>query len=133
MSERAPSDHWCSLCALAASGEDRLEPADGTVVGNVGEYVTVLVRPALDEVLVAPTSHAATLGELRDRSLGEFLAALRRVSVLLRAGAGTVSLAPTNDFEGAEGHLCIRVVHESPGHAATRSEDARALARRLQG
>jgi hypothetical protein len=95
------------------------------------------VRPALDEVLVAPTSHAATLGELREQSLGEFLGALRRVSLLLRAGTGTVSLSPTNEFEGAEGHLCIRVVHESPGHAAARpvdakAEDARALARRLQ-
>jgi hypothetical protein len=132
MSDGASYEQWCSLCAVGR-GEGRLAPTDGTVVGHVGDDVMVLVRPTLDEVLVAPAAHVANLGELREPSLGELLGALRRVTLLLRAGNGTVSLTPTNDVAGAAGHLCIRVVHGTPGSTARRAGDAKALARRLQG
>ena len=131
MNEPGWSDGECRLCAVAGQGGDRLEP-DGTVVKHVGEYATVLVRPELDEVLVAPSRHVVMLGALCERSLGQFLAALRRVVMLMRAGGGTVTLEPTKESVGAEGHLCVRVVHDPRDEAASRSEDARELARRLE-
>jgi hypothetical protein len=115
------------LCAAAAGAVGW--PDDAAVIDRVGDVV-VLLRPGLQEVLVAPSVHVPTLGDLSEAHQGQLLGTLRRlVSVLGAEGHGTtVERATGQDW--TSNHLCIRVLS---GHRdeATSSSDPAALAREL--
>jgi hypothetical protein len=113
--------HWdphCRLCILVTDPEARKEPIDSAVVAYIGDDVLVLVRPSSREVVVAPSEHVATLGGVRDGRLGEVVSALRRVATALETDAATVTIEPTKELVGADGHLCLRVVSNEPDRGA---------------
>ena len=129
-----PPPAACTLCAAALACSDRPvphRPAVGAdlVLAHCDGDVVVFVEPACPGALVAPRSHAGGLAWVPGGA-GPVLAALRRVSLVLResyATSGTM-IEAIADFPGAAGHVCYRVVPTAPDESLLAGVDPRVRA-----
>jgi hypothetical protein len=126
-------DHGCRLCALVPKSEHRFVPVeDPTIFDAAGEDLIALLRPDRHEVLVAPSRHVAGLSALSGRSLAKVLAALRRVALVIQLKGEGVAIERADEFRGAEGHVCIRVLMDPSAGTTTRFDDPVDLAHQLR-
>jgi hypothetical protein len=131
LTDNAHRDRKCPLCSVATSNPVLLPTDDRIVVAHAGDFVTVLVRPEENEVMVAPADHVGTLGLLSPPRLAQFLAALRRVALVVDPERGRVTAGRAEGFLGANGHICVRVAPDPPDGEPILLDEATDLAGRL--
>lgn len=103
----------CGLCAIASpkrGGDPVID--DSAFLVTVVDRALILVRPAFQDVIVAPTTHVGRLSELSIDEQGQMLAALRQVAVVLGVDEGQGDLTAI-DLPGSAEHLCVRAAPRS--------------------
>jgi hypothetical protein len=102
----------CPVCQLRGFALDCPTPVGEVIAVYADRDVVVFMHPPTDGVFVAPASHVQGVSRFDASALGAFLAALRRVTIQVRAVFGGSRPAISSDISGpahSDGHICIWV------------------------